>query len=434
MIARIALALGLAFAYGSAWAAPPSSPDEQHREALKRHLKVLEAPMVFFVAKGAEHACGPGCSEWIAAEGTIDAGAASRLRAVLNRAGTPKLPVYFHTPGGSIEGAIELGRLMRERKLTAGIAWTLPQGCDAQHLDDKKCVALKRSGQKLDAEWRTDRIQCNSACVYALAGAAVRDVPVGARIGIHQAAVRLINRSNGQAVAINTSALRQRAQDHLQTENGRLKRYLREMGIEAGLLDAAAKVSHSTVRYLTRAEIVQFGIDIRRFVETPWRLDQTLRDRPGLVKLWLKLEPSQTSSANRMLGLFCVSESEVAVLYTRELEANSAPALVPIKIMGAGTSFKLVPERSPIATNDPQTQLDIRQARMPIGFFEAAAKSGHLDAAEIPAGAVDDDKLPRIATLSTVGLASGLPAFLQKCRPQPAARSAATVLTPVQRP
>src|SRR5262245_11624704 len=181
MIARITLALGITVAFAGAWAAPSPSPEEQHREALKRHLKVLETPMVFFVARGAEHACGPGCSEWIAAEGTIDAGAVSRLRAVLNRAGASKLPIYFHTTGGSIEGAIELGRLMRERKLAVGIAWTLPQDCDADHLDDKKCIALKRSGQKLLSEWRTDRIQCNSACVYALAGGIVRDVPVGAR-------------------------------------------------------------------------------------------------------------------------------------------------------------------------------------------------------------------------------------------------------------
>ena len=29
-------------------------------------------PMIFFVAKGEPNACGPGCSEWIAAEGTFD--------------------------------------------------------------------------------------------------------------------------------------------------------------------------------------------------------------------------------------------------------------------------------------------------------------------------------------------------------------------------
>ncbi len=206
------------------------------------------------------------------------------------------------------------------------------------------------------------------------------------------------------------------------------------MGIETSLLDAAVKISHSTVRYLTRAEIVQFGIDTRRFVETAWRLDETLRNRPGLVKFWMKLEPTQSSSVNRMLGLFCLDEKDVAVLYTREVEANSVPALVPIKITSAGASFKLIPERLPVATKDSQIQLDIRQAWVPIGFFDSAAKADHLDMVEIPPGVADEDKLPRIATLSTVALASGLPSFLQKCRPQPSARSAATALPPAQRP
>ena len=42
-----------------------------------------EAPMVFFLAKGEPDSCGTGCSEWIAAEGKIDLGAAQRLRAFL---------------------------------------------------------------------------------------------------------------------------------------------------------------------------------------------------------------------------------------------------------------------------------------------------------------------------------------------------------------
>src|SRR5262245_2812356 len=44
--------------------------------SLPRHWQ----PMLFFVAKGAAGACGPGCSEWIAAEGNVDADAPERLR------------------------------------------------------------------------------------------------------------------------------------------------------------------------------------------------------------------------------------------------------------------------------------------------------------------------------------------------------------------
>jgi hypothetical protein len=36
----------------------------------------LTTPIEFYVAHGDANACGPGCSEWIAAEGKIDVGAA----------------------------------------------------------------------------------------------------------------------------------------------------------------------------------------------------------------------------------------------------------------------------------------------------------------------------------------------------------------------
>ena len=46
-------------------------------EALKQQA------MVFFMAKGAPNSCGPGCSEWIAAEGAFDPEAPQRLREFL---------------------------------------------------------------------------------------------------------------------------------------------------------------------------------------------------------------------------------------------------------------------------------------------------------------------------------------------------------------
>jgi hypothetical protein len=74
-----------------------------------------------YVAKGEPNACGAGCREWIAAEGAIDRDAPLRLRALLNRLGERKLPIYLHSPGGSVDAGIAIGRLMRERRITAGV-------------------------------------------------------------------------------------------------------------------------------------------------------------------------------------------------------------------------------------------------------------------------------------------------------------------------
>ena len=41
--------------------------------------------MIFYAARGAAGACGPGCSEWIAAEGTVQWDTHKRLIAILDR-------------------------------------------------------------------------------------------------------------------------------------------------------------------------------------------------------------------------------------------------------------------------------------------------------------------------------------------------------------
>jgi hypothetical protein len=148
---------------------------------------LLADPMVFYLAKGEGDACGPGCSEWIAAEGSIDLGAAQRLRAVLSRLGKRKLPIYFQSPGGLGGPAMGIGRLLREREMTAGVSKTIPTGCVA--VSDESCRALKRSGQALAAEL-DNFASCNSGCAYALIGAKVRQVPEAHRRGSGERAAR----------------------------------------------------------------------------------------------------------------------------------------------------------------------------------------------------------------------------------------------------
>src|SRR5882757_3628998 len=124
------------------------------------------APMVFYLAKGEADVCGPGCNEWIVAEGSFDLGAAQRLRSLLTRLGKRKLPILFHSPGGLGNVAMAMGRLLREREMTAGVSQTIPDGCVAA--SEQACQVLKRSGQTLTAELRSRGGFCASACVYAL--------------------------------------------------------------------------------------------------------------------------------------------------------------------------------------------------------------------------------------------------------------------------
>jgi hypothetical protein len=53
--------------------------------------------MIFYVAHGPADACGPGCSDWIAAEGAVQWDSYKRLIAILDRQAGRKLPVVIHS-------------------------------------------------------------------------------------------------------------------------------------------------------------------------------------------------------------------------------------------------------------------------------------------------------------------------------------------------
>src|SRR5262245_37245502 len=94
--------------------AAPIAALSESAETQKKAAPKLGQPMIFYLAKGEDDACGPGCGEWIAAEGQIQADTAQHLRTFLNRLGKRKLPIFFHSPGGNGTTSTVMGRLLRE--------------------------------------------------------------------------------------------------------------------------------------------------------------------------------------------------------------------------------------------------------------------------------------------------------------------------------
>src|SRR5262245_32447066 len=127
LVLAIAIVIGLA-GPAAAQADRPTKPAPPSNVAPKAKKDVVpdRTPMVFYVAKGEPNECGQGCSEWIAAEGYIDLGAAHRLRAFLRDSGRRQLPIFFYSPGGMQAQALAMGRLLRQQGMTAGVAETVP--------------------------------------------------------------------------------------------------------------------------------------------------------------------------------------------------------------------------------------------------------------------------------------------------------------------
>ncbi len=251
-----------ACAIGSAAVAVAQKLPEPARADPAAPNAALTTPIEFYLAHGDANACGLGCSEWIAAEGKIDVGATDRFRQLLRTLGNRRPPIYFHSPGGKVNDALELGQLLRDRKFEVSVGHTVPRGCDSDKQAASACEARKRGGQAIEAEISPTIYACNSSCVYALAGGAVRLVPPWVRLGIHDIGVDP-NSSVPRGVALTTV---------MRLSHARVRSYLRAMGIDDALFSAAVATPFESVRLLQRDEIVRFGLDRREFGETVWRL------------------------------------------------------------------------------------------------------------------------------------------------------------------
>ena len=298
-------------------------------------------------------------------DGAIDAGSAGRLRALLNRLGDRKLPIYFHSPGGSVEGALAIGRLMRARGLTAGVAWTVPQGCDAKQPRDAACDRIKRSGRDLPAQLDTGWTMCFSACVYAIVGAAVRDIAPGARLGIHSSSFTFADRDD--RVQPPPRVMR----ETIEASYARLGRYFTEMGIDPALVAAAREISNDRIRVLTRAEIWRFKIDRRAFVEDGWRLsDPSAR---AIHKNFVT-DRGHADFREALVNLTCGAPDRLRINVAIERVSGDAIGATGFRLVVGGTSRTLTPRRR-MTFGASKTEYDVSSVDVPPSFFLSAGGS-----------------------------------------------------------
>jgi hypothetical protein len=189
--------------------------------------------MIFYVARGPAGACGPGCSEWIAAEGTVQWDTHKRLINILDRQSGRKLPVVIHSWGESnLNVATSLGRILRARGIDATMGPTDVDACQGK--PDAECFALKRLGGPLDAAIKRPDEPCDLTCVLILAGGVHRSLPAGTK-------VMLTGMSIHNRLAPNVSKDERGGATARFDELFRI--YLRDMGVETELLDIVDKTS-----------------------------------------------------------------------------------------------------------------------------------------------------------------------------------------------
>jgi hypothetical protein len=207
--------------------------------------------MIFYFAHGPEGACGPNCSEWIAAEGVVELDTHKRLFAFMDHFGKRKAPIVLNVWGeGNLNVATALGKIIRDHELDVSAGITVVAECAGA--SEGACFALKRSGKPLDATINSSSVWCDIVCVLILTGGVHRTLAAGAKVIVGP--THISNR-----LAPNVSRERQKGLQERYGDQFRL--YLTQMGVRAELVDMIDQNSQSgRATQLSRDDWLRLGI------------------------------------------------------------------------------------------------------------------------------------------------------------------------------
>lgn len=210
------------------------------------------SPMRFTLyADGASDSCASACRPLIAASGMITADTARQFSAfvrdnalqaaqAVHQTGQPGATVVLESDGGSVLGALDLGRAIRR----FGFATTVGR------VVERRTTAFMKYGETFA------RADCQSMCTFVLLAGAQRHVPTDARVLVHQ--IWLGDRRE-DAVASNYTA-----EDLVvvQRDIGSILQYTIEMGGDVELVELSLKVPPwEPMRALTRDELRRMKLD-----------------------------------------------------------------------------------------------------------------------------------------------------------------------------
>jgi hypothetical protein len=369
------LALAATIVTGSAATAAPAS----HQEIFAR---IERNPMVFFLAKGRADECGPGCSEWIAAQGLFDHGSEQRLHSFLASLNGRRPPLYFNSKGGILGRGMAIGRILRERRMTVGVGVSVIDECRGKSA--ASCRRIMQSGRELKAQLRAAGAECSSACLDALIGAPVRRIPPGVRLGIHTS-YRL---STAEAPPVEVERIFR-------------KRYALEMGVDPRLVDLAETIPHHRLHALSRSEIVQFGIETRGPYETSWTSLVDQAKRPLLLKSITHPLSDDGKEYQTASATFSCSSGRIWFSYQRNLLLRRAETEALFRAE-AGESVLLLQRGG---------GLDLHRAWASARFLQTAVVEPSIVVVEVsPSGGSE-----RKVKLSTEGLSKALDRLQKEC-------------------
>jgi hypothetical protein len=206
LLSAIALALA-----APALLLPASARDTDRTLPMRFELRV----------QGPSDACSTGCQKFISASGAITADTPHNFIVFAQNHDLTGATMAIDSDGGSVLGAIALGREVRKLKIATTVG---------------RIVDLPAEGQEARRGVLSPRADCESMCAFVLLGGVRRSVPSDARVMVHQ--IWLGDRREDPTAASYS------AEDLVlvQRDIGRLAQYTAEMGASVDLLDLALRI------------------------------------------------------------------------------------------------------------------------------------------------------------------------------------------------
>jgi len=217
-VAALALAAPLALLPGSLRASDRALP-------MRFELRV----------QGPAEVCGKTCKTFVAASGAITADTPRHFLLFAQYHDVDGATVVLNSDGGSVHGAIALGRELRKLKLATTVG---------------SLVDLSADSEEQPRVTFSPQADCESMCAFVLLGGVRRSVPAESRVMVHQ--IWLGDRREDPTAAGYS------AEDLVlvQRDIGRLARYTADMGASADLLEVALRIPPwEPMHALTRDEL-----------------------------------------------------------------------------------------------------------------------------------------------------------------------------------
>jgi hypothetical protein len=200
-----------------------------------------DPPMRIVRVISSDPACEPNCPEWISAEGMILPGTAGAFRKAILDLGGRRLPVLISSHGGSLGAALQMGALIRERRLAVAVARTLIANCPA-----RTAVCPPARGEAI-----TGGAFCASACPLILAAGVERLVGPVPMVGVHQI-TEVLKEKEGVANLTKIEKIYEPG-----FADATVQAYLTAMGVTDPVMTLLRKTPASSIRWLSIPEMTE---------------------------------------------------------------------------------------------------------------------------------------------------------------------------------